>query len=503
MLVSRPKAKDIKRGMTGVLHLLPEQCSITGLSDEMRSNFTVMKDLAVHTRVGPEQRVKQLEKFMTDLQTNAESKRELEQWNLCFDSKLLRMHGRVLPAEGMIQKNKKYEYNARDADWSKESRGQVLLQPCSMTKWIIYFTKRDASVASDFTQTLQRVCGPMGMNVANPKTVCLQSDSARDYANALKNDLSTLKGCEMVVCIVPNNRKDRYDTIKKICCVDNPCPSQVVVSRTLSKKQMLMSVCTKIGIQLNCKLGGQVWAVDVPIKNVMVVGIDVYHDSAVRGKSIGGFVASLNNYLTSYFSTITEHKAKDEMCSQLMTCMTAALRKYNEVNQCLPEKIIIYRDGVGDGQLNEVKTVELEQIKQAVKSVNPNYDPKLAMIVVKKRISTRLFAEHGGQYANPPPGSVVDTSVTRPEWYDFFLVSQSVRQGTVSPTHYNIIWDNTGFKPDHFQRLTYKLCHLYYNWPGTVRVPAPCQYAHKLAFLVGQSIHCAPDACLQDRLYYL
>lgn len=49
--------------------------------------------------------------------------------------------------------------------------------------------------------------------------------------------------------------------------------------------------------------------------------------------------------------------------------------------------------------------------------------------------------------------------------YDFFIVSQSVRQGTVTPTHYNIIYDTSGLKPDHMQRLTYKLCHLYYNWP--------------------------------------
>ena len=31
------------------------------------------------------------------------------------------------------------------------------------------------------------------------------------------------------------------------------------------------------------------------------------------------------------------------------------------------------------------------------------------------------------------------------------------------------------------QALTYKLTHLYYNWPGTVRVPAVCQYAHKVS----------------------
>ena len=37
-------------------------------------------------------------------------------------------------------------------------------------------------------------------------------------------------------------------------------------------------------------------------------------------------------------------------------------------------------------------------------------------------------------------------------------------------------------------QLTYKMTHLYFNWPGTVRVPMPCQYAHKLTFLVGESI---------------
>ena len=59
--------------------------------------------------------------------------------------------------------------------------------------------------------------------------------------------------------------------------------------------------------------------------------------------------------------------------------------------------------------------------------------------------------------------------------YDFFLVSQRVRQGTVTPTHYTVVHDSSTLKPDHMQRLAYKLTHMYYNWPGTIRVPAPCQ----------------------------
>jgi len=66
---------------------------------------------------------------------------------------------------------------------------------------------------------------------------------------------------------------------------------------------------------------------------------------------------------------------------------------------------------------------------------------------------------------NPPCGTVVDNKVTLNERFDFFLVSQKVTQGTVSPTSYNVIEDDTGIAPDIHQRLAYALTHLYYNWP--------------------------------------
>lgn len=86
--------------------------------------------------------------------------------------------------------------------------------------------------------------------------------------------------------------------------------------------------------------------------------------------------------------------------------------------------------------------------------------------------------------------------------YDFFIVSQNVGQGTASPTSYNVLFDNMGLPPDRLQLLTYKMCHLYYNWSGTTRVPAVCQYAHKLAFLVGQFLHRAPESQQLEKLLY-
>jgi len=54
--------------------------------------------------------------------------------------------------------------------------------------------------------------------------------------------------------------------------------------------------------------------------------------------------------------------------------------------------------------------------------------------------------------------------------FDFLLVSQSVRSGTVNPTCYDVIYDETHMPANIAQRLTYKLCHLYYNWPVSVFV---------------------------------
>ena len=267
-----------------------------------------------------------------------------------------------------------------------------------------------------------------------------------------------------------------------------------------------MSVATKIAIQMNCKMGGEVWGAEIPIKGLMILGIDTYHDSANKNQSVGAMVASLNQECTRFYCKTEYHDKKSEIMQSLSVLVSGALRKYHETNQCNPAKVIVYRDGVGDGQLDVVFNSEMTQIRQAFELAGgTDFRPKLAMIIVKKRIMQRFFRESsvGNELGNPQPGTVIDEYVTKQEWYDFFLVSQSVRQGTVSPTSYNVIFDDTEYSPDHIQRLSYKLTHLYFNWQGTIRVPAVCQYAHKLAFLQGQSLHREFSAHLSDKLFFL
>ncbi|XP_075119109.1 piwi-like protein 1 [Leptodactylus fuscus] len=490
-----------KPGVTnGTIILIPELCNLTGLTDRMRSDFNVMKDLAVHTRLPPDQRERQVAKFLNYIHKDDSVQKELRDWGLNFDTNLVKFTSRVLPPEKILQGGKTVEYNPQFADWSREIRGPVLISVKDLSNWLLVYTRRNYDAANSLLQNMFKITQQMGIRMNRAVMVEIE-DTVGGYLQAFQQNITDRT--EMVVCILSSINKMKYDSIKKYLCLDCPIPSQCVVARTLSKPQTLMSVCTKIALQMNCKLGGELWSVEIPLESTIIIGIDCYHDTLQGKRSIAGFVASMNKNMTRWFSRCVVQDQRQEIVDGLKVCLQASLHAWYKCNGGLPNRIIIYRDGVGDGQLKILVNYEVPQFMDCIKSAGTDYSPKLTVVVVKKRINARFFAIFSGRLQNPPPGTVVDTEVTRPEWYDFFIISQSVRQGTVSPTHYNVVYDNSGLKPDHMQRLTYKLCHQYYNWPGVIRVPAPCQYAHKLAFLVGQSIHREPHNSLSSLLYYL
>ena len=134
-----------------------------------------------------------------------------------------------------------------------------------------------------------------------------------------------------------------------------------------------MSVATKIAIQINCKLGGEVWSFDIPIKGLLVVGVDSYHDSKQKGRSVGAFIASLNQSLTRYYSRCCFQHQRQELLDGMRICATGALKEYHRVNGALPGRIIIYRDGVGDGQLGQVVEHEIPQLLKCFSSMGENY----------------------------------------------------------------------------------------------------------------------------------
>lgn len=298
--------------------------------------------------------------------------------------------------------------------------------------------------------------------------------------------------------------QNMYSEIKRYCTVDRNIVSQVVLYKTATKApHVLKSICTKIGIQMSTKLGRVPWLVCAPKKRIMFAGFDVCHDTMDRSKSYGALVTTMDTKVnTKFFSAVNAHRNGEELSNQISVHLNNAIKQFTELHGKEEYMyIIFYRDGVGEGQLAQVHTHEVATIENGIKRKFPYLDFGLTFIVVCKRINTRIFTKTN---ANPPPGTIVDDVITQPERFDFYIVSQNVNVGTATPTSYNVIHDTSkDLTPERIQSITWKQCHGYYNWSGTVRVPAVCQYAHKLAFLCGQHLHKNPHPLLKDTLYFL
>lgn len=109
------------------------------------------------------------------------------------------------------------------------------------------------------------------------------------------------------------------------------------------------------------------------------------------------------------------------------------------------------------------------------------------MVVVNKRITQRFFVQDSkGRLTNPPPGCIIDKQLVqdhgdKSDKFDFYMTPALTTQGCVLPTHFYVPKNDSCLKRGEIQQLTYTLCYYYYNWAGSIKVPAPCQYAHKIA----------------------
>ncbi|XP_052864304.1 protein argonaute-3 [Anopheles cruzii] len=485
-----------------IICLVPEICFMTGLTDEMRSDFKVMREIATYTRVQPHQRLDAMRRFCANINANEDARKLLSNWGLELVDESTKLVGRTLDHEQIRFADGTVSAGPQ-ADFNRSAMERRMLDTVDIVHWVLVYTQRDTRYGKMFLDNVQRFCRPTGIAISMPQIVVLPEDRAAAYAHVLRTQITSQT--QIVVFIVPSVREDRYSAIKRVACSEIPVPTQVVVTRTLSNEARNRAIIHKIILQMNCKIGGSLWGVKIPLQGTMVCGIDTYHETKKGNDSVAALVASLDSTFTRWYSRATKQRTKEEMSNGLCASLFMALRAYEARNAELPGRIIIFRDGVSDNFMTVCEQYEIMQMQGAFAMVNPDYRPKLTYIIMQKRILTRFFAlnQADNTVSNPPPGTVLDHTVTRRYLYDYFLVSQTVRQGTVTPTHFVVVRDECDFRPDILQRLSYKLCFLYYNWPGSVRVPACCQYAHKLAYLVGQSVKRTVDESLCDKLFYL
>lgn len=366
-------------------------------------------------------------------------------------------------------------------------------------KWVLLNCALNTSDddAHNLIEMLTSKAAEMGFGLKNPQKVARTGPYRPGMmASIFDKAKKAVPGLKLIVFIV-TGEEALYNDIKVVGDIVEGIPTQCIMEKNV--RRLSSNLVSNLILKINTKLGGTNGilasnadkpAILCKAKPVMVIGADVTHPSNDRTavSSVAALVGSYDADCSKYVAAVrVQVKEKAEMIKDLDQMAVELLSKYkSENNGQLPDHVLMFRDGVSDGQFDQVLNQELGSFHLACDQMKHGYAPKVTLIVVQKRHHTRFIPceeQRGvGRNRNIPPGTVIDTECIHPTDFDFYLCSHVGVQGTSRPTHYYVIWDDNGFRSDELQKLTYYLCHVYAKCNRSISIPAAVQYAHLAAY---------------------
>ncbi|KAJ2990784.1 hypothetical protein NUW58_g2785 [Xylaria curta] len=367
----------------------------------------------------------------------------------------------------------------------------------SMRKWISFLQSQGIDIAN----------APL-----NGTTQVTVQRSPEDAIRAVFKEMQK-QNPQFAFVVLPGRKTDQriYNEVKRLGDTEFGYHTQNVLRLNLTKNNP--QLFANLGLKINLKMGGVNHKLkdDLPILKqgrTMIAGYDVTHPTNLAGDTKGlpsfvGMVASVDHDLGQWPGTAWKQSGRVEMLDQrLEEQFTEHLKLYRKHSQVLPQNIIIYRDGVSEGQFQQVLEKELPFIRKACEQTYPaSQRPKITVIVSVKRHQTRFYPtdpKNMVRSRNIKNGTVVDRGVTQAATWDFFLTAHKGLQGTSRPAHYTVLYDEVfrGLSPNEaanqLEKLTYELCHVFGRATKAVSIVPPAYYA---------DILCTRKRCYHSALF--
>ena len=325
--------------------------------------------------------------------------------------------------------------------------------------------------------------------------------SVRNYLKEFDKEYSDEKtSVDFIFMFMDSGKKNsfHYMVFKSVVNEFNwVIPTQVILyNREKNKeknnfyKKSVLSKFTNILCQMWAKKGNELYICDFSfVPKTMVVA---YSSMAVQNNQILTSISvsiGLKLYEYMFYSRLEENSSKGARISQsIQSLLSKALSIIGKHLKKKVENIVIYRDALNERQQHAIKDTELDSIKSAIIEANNKLKEKVfentkwCLILVSKINEIKMFLRNknvGNNYTiieNIPVGTLVDSKITNKEKYDFYLNSADSRQGTCSPTHYTVLYDDTELTAIQIYKLTYYLTYLSYNTTRSIRVPAPLYF---------------------------
>ncbi|KAJ7641512.1 argonaute-like protein [Roridomyces roridus] len=306
---------------------------------------------------------------------------------------------------------------------------------------------------------------------------------------------------QLVLVLLSHRDNFIYPGIKRMGDVDMGFHTiHMQLSKALGDERKQDQYLSNIALKVNSKLGGINHLLEpnamrwLTKQKTMMVGIDVTHPgpgSREGSPSIAAVVASVDDDFVQFPASMRIQRPKQgkeakEMLSELRDMLVERLLLYEKKNRALPQRIIVFRDGVSEGQFDDVVKEEKAQIIEAFQKLSTKergprpYRPTFAIVICGKRHHARFYpitSDLADRNGNTRPGTVVDKGVTAVFDFDFYLQAHAGLQGTVKATHYTVVYDELNLTADEIQQGSNNFSYLYARATKAVSLIPAAYYA--------------------------
>ena len=351
--------------------------------------------------------------------------------------------------------------------------------------WICITLRDHRNTAEKNIESIIKSAKCLGINIEKPDMKCFDARNSSQFIEQLREIHFNGDKKIALICLT-NHTSNYYPSIKKYLYEQVGIPSQIM-NLDKSRNQKL-SYFSNVLNQMNVKVRGELYHINInnELRNKpsMIIGINSTRIGKKKIKLVmtSSYNPQLCNFLTQFKDSSTE---QTEFQSTINSLLSHAIGFFYNKHKRYPEYVIIYRQGGNEKQVQRIYLDELPVFKAFFSGdinnggYNANFKPKFSIISVNKKSDLKFFQCEDGkkEVTNPPSGTVIDTDVTTPDYFEFYLQAQHVNQGTANPVHFHCIWDTTGMPIEDMENITFNQTFYYWNWNGPIREPAALKFA--------------------------
>ena len=289
-------------------YLIPEFISLTGMSDEQRSNFQTMKKIAPYTKLSPEERMKKTGDIVQTLNDSDNIHLSLPQKIKAYQ--LVQPYVKVQGTQ-VVKNHGDGSMNIRDK----------LRSTVNFKDWVVvYSTGKNAKIddrdADDLANLLGKASEAFGVKFEEPGFITC-SQNVQDWKKELAADIEKNGKPQIIVLFFNPFEEKFYGEMKRFITCELKIPCQVIRKKTVLKAKNPMSAASKIVIQMNQKVGGTAWEI-IPQEGAYTSKKRTMYGSFAISKGKKGFTmaftGTVNNEFTKVFNYCkTGYKSKDDI----------------------------------------------------------------------------------------------------------------------------------------------------------------------------------------------